>query len=294
MVCELSRRLRWLGRMSPCLAFGILAAPPGAAAQDVQCESTYLRLSETEDSIPRPLRYSPRTVSEGGQPRVHRCEGTFRPEVDDPALWVAGFHQSFESFNADSVPALRLTWTRPDSAETILRVQSVKRTQPYRMDSRGAVGETTFEWPTSVVRSLDLAAEDLAPLAYSVDPAARLPLVLPLVVSWPEATTRLGSYTLTVVPNTRLDDVLVSLARVASVGSRPTVSADYLRYQEPVGERIYLNRRAIRIRIETEPGAESGTYLIEVTGILSNGTPLPAQPVWFYHDAANSGTPDGR
>jgi hypothetical protein len=251
--------------------FALVVAPPGALArQTMECDSVLVRLRKEGEQ-----GYQHRS----GAGSVDRCEGTFTPEVDDDNLWVAGFFESFADFPTDSVTPLQVTWPSGGSAPTYLTVHSVKLDEPYRMDSQVPAGQSSFAWSTGVVSPLGLQRADLTPMAFSFD--QRGALHLPLRIGRGGDGPGSDAYTLTVVPTSRLRDVRVSLARVASVGEIPGPDS-YIYFDRSLDQDdLYITREPIHIGIDkpTEPGI----YLVEVLGVRDGGTTLPKLAVWFLH-----------
>ena len=92
-----------------------------------------------------------------------------------------------------------------------------------------------------------------------------------------------GSYELVVVPNVRLKEVYVSLAKVTAVGEHP--EGAFIKQQEPLGQRVYATQRPIRI--DLSGFGEPGVYFVEVTATRTDGRPVTMDPMWVYHAGGN-------
>jgi hypothetical protein len=250
-----------------------LALPRAAhAVQAIECDPDLVRLRKDGDQ-----GYQRRV---GGATSVDRCEGTFTPEVDDDNLWLAGFYETFDDFPQDSVVGLDVTWPSTSSDETYITVHSVKREEPFRMDTEVPAGRSSFDWSTGVVAPLGLTRTDLTPMAFTFSDRAALFLPLRIGQGEPEESS---AYTAVIVPTSRLSDVRVSLARVDAVGSMPEADA-YLYYDSSLGsDDLYITREPITIDIEKP--SQPGIYEVEVQGVRSSGAPLQKLVFWFYHPA---------
>lgn len=245
--------------------FLIIGAATGASAQEVQCDP---RIIESAQS-----------AANGYRLRGDRCEGTFKPEVAGPTLWVASFYRSYENFWATPGGELLLTWDSPVDADVFIQAQSVRRQEYYRMDTQVRGAEKSYRWPTALLAVRELGRNDLGVRAWVKVGSQGEVLYLPLRIG--EATPATGevSYTLTVVPNVRLKDVLVSLAPVDSVGE--VAVKGFLRRNESLGRPLYVTQQPIDIPIQGI--VQRGVYLTEITGIMATGEALPPMRVWFYH-----------
>ena len=252
--------------ISAAVPIAFLCVAEAIAAQDVRCDPSILGIRQESEH--------------GYQLRGNRCEGTYRPEVTTPAMWVAAFHETTEDFDISAEGRLSLAWESPAQlgGQVSLQAQSVKLREFYRMDSQRPSGSGMFDWPTSLLAARGLRLSDIGVRAYARSGAATL--YLPLRIGNSEPVSGAGTYTLTLVPNVRLNDVLVSLAPVEAAGDMPSDSA-YIRRNESLGETIYITQQPISVALGDLP--RPGIYVAEVAGIMASGDALPTVRIWFYH-----------
>lgn len=246
------------------------ALPAHLAAQDSACDPDIQR--------------NAKGGSLGYQSRGEYCEGMYATDVAATMMWVASLTVAFDDYEFDSTDPLVVRWSAPAGKPTHLRAHGIRRDLYYRMDAPREAGSTSWKWPTDLLAAQRIERSDIGVLGWveeSVDGTER-ELFVPLTVTRPgagEASRDLGSYEMIVVPNVRLEEVYVSLARVAGVGRRP--EGDYIKKQEPLGQRVYATQRPIKIQLTgfTEPGV----YLVEITATRVDGRSVTMDPMWIYH-----------
>ncbi len=254
-------------RLTGALAFflPILLLPGGVVAQQVQCDPRIVEIAQAADH--------------GYRLRGDRCEGTFRPEVSSPTLWVAAFYDTFEDFWPTSDGELLLRWESPVDTRVFVQAQSVRRQEYYRMDTQLDGGSTSYAWSTALLAARELGRSDIGVRAWTPGPDGREVLYLPLHVGDAVRESGTGQYTLTLVPNVRLADVLITLAPVDSVGDLPTDG--FLRRNDSLGQPLYVTQQPIPITLEGL--TDRGVHLVEITGIMATDEALPPKRVWFFH-----------
>ena len=88
-----------------------------------------------------------------------------------------------------------------------------------------------------------------------------------------------GAYELVLVPNVRLNEVYISLAKVDAAGSYP--QGDYIKDKEPLGELVYATQAPIGVTL-TGLG-DPGMYYLEITVEKRDGRSESMEPMWIYH-----------
>lgn len=236
-------------------------------AQESPCDPTLER-----DTAVRPHDY---------QFRGDRCEGIYAADVSGQALWLASLTERFDAYAFNYEP-LVVRWAAPGTAAVRLRGHGIRQGLFYRMDSELPAGSDRYEWNSELLAVREIAQEDLGVIAWT-DGAGGTDLLIPVRVSQGAgAPAEDRTYRVVVMPNVRLQEVYVTLARVAAAGQRP--SGDFLRNREPLGQRLYATQRPIVIEIP-DPGT-AGVYYLEVTGVRADGGSATLDPVWMYLNGA--------
>jgi hypothetical protein len=218
----------------------------------------------------------------GYQSRGDHCEGLYATDVAATAMWVASLTEVFDDYNLQDAAPLTLSWSAPAGAPVHLRAQGIRRDLYYRMDAERGGGSGEWAWSTDFLASQGIERADIGLLGWTREQAggARHDVFVPLRVTQEsrDHLRRGGSYELVIVPNVRLEEVYLSLAKVESVGAHPR--GGYLRNQEPLGERVYPTQRPIRIALEGM--SEPGIYFVQVTATRGQGQPVTMDPFWIY------------
>jgi hypothetical protein len=220
----------------------------------------------------------------GYQSRGDHCEGLYATDVAATMMWVASLTAVFDDFDLSSPDPLEVKWSAPEGRPTHLRAHGIKRDLYYRMDAPRQPGSDSWNWPTDVLAAQGIERSDIGVLGWVEEQVGGVEyeLFVPLNVTRPgtmAASGGSGSYELVVVPNVRLEEVYVSLARVPAVGSQP--DGEYIKKQEPLGQRIYATQRPIKIQLSefTDPGI----YLVEITATRADGRSVAMDPMWVFH-----------
>jgi hypothetical protein len=257
-----------LAILSVTLSFLSFAAP--LAAQDSPCDPAVER--------------NAKGGSLGYRSRGDHCEGLYATDVAATMMWVASLTVAFAEYDLSSTAPLHVSWSAPQGKLTHLRAHGIKRDLYYRMDLPRATGTDSWQWPTDVLAAQGIERSDIGVLGWVDESvgAVEYELFVPVSVTLPgtmQASSGAGSYEMIVVPNVRLEEVYVSLAKVDTVGDRP--EGEYIKKQEALGQRVYPTQRPIKIQLSefTEPGI----YLVEVTATRSDGRPVTMDPMWVYH-----------
>ncbi len=222
----------------------------------------------------------------GYQTRGEHCEGLYATDVAATVMWVASLTETFAEYDLSSTAPLKLSWDATGGV-VHLRAHSIKRDIYYRMDNPRDAGSEEWDWPTDFLASQQIEKNDIGVLGWTQQTVDGVDynLFVPVRVTSPDAGVVAGdgSYELIVIPNVRLEEVYVSLAKVEKVGQHP--QAEYIKSQEPLGQRVYATQRPIRI--ELSGFSETGIYFVEVTATRVAGGPVTMDPMWIYHSGGN-------
>lgn len=262
------RRTVALGALS---LFAALPFAGGLNAQEAPCDPNVVR--------------NAKGGALGYQSRGEHCEGLYATDVAATMMWVASLTAVFDEYDLDVTDPLEVNWKAPSAEAIRLRAHGIKRDLYYRMDQVRDAGATGWRWGTDVLAAAEIERNDIGVLGWVEKQVhgVEYPLFVPLRVTQGgtiEASSGgAGSYEMIVVPNVRLQEVYVSLARVAGVGQQ--AEGDYLKKDEPLGQRIYPTQRPIRIELAgfTEPGV----YLVEISATRPGESAVTMDPMWIYH-----------
>ena len=254
-----------------CVA-ALAASPASVAAQGSPCDPDIERNSKGGIL--------------GYQTRGEHCEGLYATDVAATVMWVASLTETFAEYDLSSTAPLKLSWDATGGV-VHLRAHSIKRDIYYRMDNPRDAGSEEWDWPTDFLASQQIEKNDIGVLGWTQQTVDGVDynLFVPVRVTSPDAGVVAGdgSYELIIVPNVRLEEVYVSLAKVEKVGQHP--QAEYIKSHEPLGQRVYATQRPIRI--ELSGFSETGIYFVEVTATRAAGRPVTMDPMWIYHSGGN-------
>ncbi len=194
-------------------------------------------------------------------------------------LLVASFTEVFEEFDPASVDHLFIEWTPVSkSAPTVLRGYSLRRREYYRMDSEREPGTSSWVWPASLLRNLNISKSFLGVVAWNMvekDGTARQ-IYLPLRIGAAPSKKRPGKYELILVPGAELTAVYLSVALMDD-GGKPV---RYLTKSRELNHGYYPPFRGIRIPVSDLP--QSGIYRIKADAKQRDKGTSNAE-AWFYH-----------
>jgi hypothetical protein len=221
----------------------------------------------------------PRSQSEYAYgPRGDRCEGLFVKRVGGTILSVASLTSSFEKYDLKSPKRLRFEWRGPADSGLRIRVRGIRPNLYYGMDADRPAAATSYEWPISMLSSLNIGQTDLGALAWTRrQTGGQLRNVyLPLRITQSDTGAADAGYTLVLFPGVKLQEVFVTLGPADSAG-RPLTDR-WLKDHEPQRQRRYPAERPIRVKI---PPLEPGLYHLEVSATVADGSPVEVPPLLF-------------
>jgi hypothetical protein len=226
----------------------------------------------------------------GYRDRGDRCEGVYVKEVSSTALAVESFTQVFEPYDLKNTEPLHVEWDQPPGKASIrLRAQSLRRRLYYRMDAVEPPEKTSFNWPPSLLASLNIPTGDLGLVALSKYSWGKLErdVYLPLRVWQTGRAAKTGTCKLIIVPGVELTEVFVTLEAVGADGQPKA----FLRENEKLGYGYYPAERSLEIPINGLKGA--GVYHLQIGATLRGGGTSTIE-LWFYADTGRALEPGGK
>lgn len=252
------------------LSLGLLLAGDwlaGSAAAQSFCDPTLLDGSES------PLAY---------RQRGDRCEGIYAQPVGKLNLEIRSFMAAFEAFDPATAPELTVRWSLPPGAgdrKVHLRALSVKPRTYYRMDTTVAATEGVYHWPGELLAALGLTREDLGVVGWMENVAgasAAREVYLPLRIGDSAGAPADGGYQVSLVPSTRLEEVVLTLAKLDEAGRAVAT----LRRQEALGYGYYPSNLPTTFTLDGLDG--EGLYQLLISARVRNGLPA-TEVLTFYH-----------
>ena len=211
--------------------------------------------------------------------RGDRCEGTYQQQVAGSSrLLIASVVESFETIDDSSSAPLKVEWTPPAQQPVALRAYSIRPSLFYRMETARPAVTTSYNWPTDVLRALDIANADIGVVATTsmqVGAESRA-VVVPLRISQLKPAQRSTRYRVTVWPSQELKDVFVTVALLGPDGKPKT----YVQRDENIAFGFYPAERGIEIPLKALTAR--GVYLVRVGATLTSGGSATEQ-FTLYH-----------
>ena len=213
----------------------------------------------------------------GYQLRDDRCEGRYDFERGG-TIQIRSLTESFEDYNLKSSEDLIVEWGVPKEQKVHLRVQGLKPSVRYRMDTIRSPGSTSYRWPTDILRALNILRGDIGAVAwarYSMNEVSR-DVYLSLRIRQKQQAVQSGTYRIVLWPDQELTEVFVSLATVKADGS----PGNFIKDGEALNYGYYPAERGIEFEI---PKPEKpGIYYLEIGATLRSGGVVTIEN-WFYH-----------
>jgi hypothetical protein len=189
--------------------------------------------------------------------RGSRCEGRYLEPVGSASLRVVGYYVGAPWTGSASGQSIWISWPAGVHAPVRLRATSLRWRTFYRMDAVVLPEATRYQWPSEVLRGLQLAGQDIALTATSIGKTALgdARLFLPVTIGDAAGAIVHGAPTLVLVSDADLDEVQLAAIPVAgSHWSRPF---------SPIRRGTFVAGRPIRIPLT---GFPSGTYRLMMLG----------------------------
>jgi hypothetical protein len=191
--------------------------------------------------------------------RGARCEGRYLEPVGAASLRVVGYYSGLPWTQLPNSPTVYVSWPGDLRGPFHLRATSLRWRTFYRMDASVPGGESGFQWPTDVLRGLQLGGEDVALTATTIEKTllgdARL--LLPVTVGAEKQRPVVGTPTLILMSDADLDQIQLSAFGLAgTTWSRPL---------SPIRKGTFVAGRPIRIPLQ---GFPPGTHRL---GLLGTG-----------------------
>jgi hypothetical protein len=193
-------------------------------------------------------------------------------------LLLVSLTESFADFDPAGVDSLPIAWTAPVYQSVRLRSYSLRRKLYFRMDSRRSAGDTSYQWPTNLLRALRLSRSDIGVVAWVVLPVGETTrdVYVPVRIRGKGDSAPPRRLEMMLLPAAELTEVFVSLATVRADGGVGT----YLQRDQPLGHGFYPAERGIRIPLPAVKA--SGTYLVEIGATLREGGAVTTR-FWLHH-----------
>lgn len=227
-------------------------APAQGTSAKLPCDSNLLQLAAPVN---------------GYRPRGDRCEGVYARQVAGTTLFLSSFTETFEKYDLDADDPLIIRWAAPVDSGIQLRAETIKAGRYYRMDTRSAPRDSVYRWPNRILSSERLARSDLGVLGWTrVTLGGRRRIAyVPLAVTQKSAPTACGPLQIAFSTETRLLEVLVSLAQLDSTGAEIRV----IKKDEPLGRGFYPAGSPILVSLRRTDLATPGLYSLKVSANLS-------------------------
>lgn len=203
----------------------------------------------------------------GYQPRGDRCEGVYARQVAGTTLFLSSFTATFEKYDLQADDPLIIRWAAPADSGLQLRAETIKAGRYYRMDTRAAPRDSVYRWPNRILSSERLARGDLGVLGWTrlTLGGQRRVAYVPLTVTQKNSPNTCGPLEVAFSTETRLTEVLVSLAQLDSTGTETRV----IKKDEPLARGFYPAGSPILISLKRADLATPGLYALTVSAALS-------------------------
>lgn len=262
----MTRSFRWFAGVPLAAAFAVATAAFAMAAPEDHCDPT-INQAKLHD---KPLGY---------RPFGDRCEGLYAQSVGAVTMRVVSFTAGPARFRTEEPKPISISWPKVKDGPIRLRAKSLKSNLYYQMDTLQPETQSSFAWPTDMVRRLSLDARDLGLAGWM---EARVggeteTVYLPLTVRQGGDGTAAQGYRLLIGPGEPLRTVSWSIYRFDETDGR---------YHKvpPQGSQqntVHRSSRSVPIPISGLPG--KGVYYIEITGELAANGLNTSRKIWFYH-----------
>ena len=262
----MARSSPWFASFVPAIVVAAVAIAPPATATDVHCDPTI----NPEKFRDKPLGY--RSFGD-------RCEGLYAQPVGAATLRVISFTAGAARFRTEEPNPISIAWPKVKDGPIRLRAKSLRSNLYYQMDTLQPETESSFTWPTDMVRRLSIDARELGIAGWM---EARVggeteTVYLPLTVRQGGDGATAEDYRLLIAPGEPLKTVSWSIYRYDETDQR---------YREvppraPQQSAVHRSSRSVPIPIRNLPG--KGIYYIEITGELVADGLNTSRKIWFYH-----------
>ena len=202
----------------------------------------------------------------GYQARGDRCEGVYARQVAGTTLFLSSFTETFEKYDLNADDPLIIRWAVRADSGIQLRAETIKAGRYYRMDTRSPPRDSLYRWPNRILSSERLARSDLGVLGWTritLGGRRRIAYV-PLAVTQKGSPTGCGPLQVALSTETRLKEVLVSLAQLDSTGAETRV----IKKDEALGRGFYPAGSPILISLK-RADLTAGLYSLKVSAVLS-------------------------
>jgi len=224
---------------------------------------------------------SPPNNPYGYRLRGDRCEGTYVQQLaGGSAFLMVSLNANFETQDLGRIDPLIITWKPfPGENEPIrLRAIGLRRRLYYRMDTIRPPGSEKYEWPTDVIRALNLSLPDIGLVAFTSVRIGQntIEVYLPLGIAQDKQVLEPERYKIILYPRRELKEAFLHLISLNENGMPKEIILDGvpLRYGFYPAERSQIVRLP---KLETE-----GLYKLGIGANLSGGG-SSYDEIFFYH-----------
>lgn len=191
--------------------------------------------------------------------RSDRCEGVFAQDVAASDLRLVSFAGLTSALDIKALPELKLSWTPAGNADVQFRAVSLRSRHYYRMDTVRPASVKAYAWPTNVIRTENLAPQELGLAAWTRVPALNQDVYLPLRVGEsPPSGVLLQS-------DADIEEIYVSWAKLGA-DNKPSV---FLQKNQPLNRGPYPARRAFKLDLPKALAA--GYYRLDAAAHFRDG-----------------------
>jgi hypothetical protein len=182
-------------------------------------------------------------------------------------MFLSSFTATFEKYDLNADDPLVIHWSAPADSGLQLRAETIKAGRYYRMDAHAAPRDSMYRWPNRILSSERLARSDLGVLGWTrlTLGGRRRVAYVPLAITQKGSPIACGPLQVAFSTETRLIEVLVSLAQVDSTGAEARV----IKKDEPLGRGFYPAGSPILITLKRADLAAPGLYSLKISAALS-------------------------
>src|SRR5262249_29841465 len=192
-------------------------------------------------------------------------------------LLVASFIESSGPFDIVAGKPLPVAWSGAAQSSVRLRAIALRSRLYYRMDSERPGSPGVFEWPTDLLVSLQMHANEIGLVAWMEQRVGgqQQDIYVPLRLGNRSGTPS-RQYVLTIVPGSEMSEVYVTVAQVNADGRDSRKIKD----AEPLKLSYYPAERPFTVRLPALD--QPGLYRLELGATLSRGGSV-TKSLFFYH-----------
>lgn len=205
------------------------------------------------------------------QMRGDRCEGLYVAKVSSNLIQFASLTLGEISQATSAHDTLSLRWLAGEDSPVQLRARSLPARLYYRMDTLADNKAGGYDWPTDILRALEIDTSDIGVTAWQQKRCGSriLPTYLPILANLERDGP--GGITVTLIPGIEFEEVYL---KVAQVNCDTALSYRSVKTKQ-LNHGFYPARRPIRVRLRDPfPG---GFYSFQFSAITLRGQPVASE-----------------